>query len=147
MCGPSSEGSFSSLSLECSGPNVSLTQALDPCHHPRGSNGKESVRSAGNPGSIPGSGRSPGEGNGSPLQYFHLENPTHRGILVGYSPWGRKECDRTERPTLLLSFMIQRKEVKSHLILLPFVWQKRRRASPAFPVGRCNNAALLWIQQ
>ena len=93
---------------------------------PRASQGGGSVvknlpATAGDGGSIPGSGRSPGEGNGSPLQYFHLENPTHRGILVGYSPWGRKECDRTERPTLLLSFMIQRKEVKSHLILLPFV--------------------------
>ena len=35
--------------------------------------------SAGDPGSIPGSGRSPGEGNGSPLQYSCLENSTDRG--------------------------------------------------------------------
>ena len=33
----------------------------------------------GNVGSIPGSGRSPGEGNGNPLQYSRLENPTDRG--------------------------------------------------------------------
>ena len=34
---------------------------------------------AGDPGSIPGSGRSPGEGNGNPLQYSCLENPVDRG--------------------------------------------------------------------
>ena len=36
-------------------------------------------------GSIPGSGRSPGEGNGNPLQYSCMENHTDRGSLVGYS--------------------------------------------------------------
>ena len=36
---------------------------------PGGSNGKASAYNAGDPGSIPGSGRSPGEGNGNPLQY------------------------------------------------------------------------------
>ena len=39
------------------------------------SDGKGSVCNAGDPGSIPGSGRSPGEGNGNPLQYSCLENP------------------------------------------------------------------------
>ena len=34
---------------------------------------------AGDMGSIPGSGRSPGEGNGNPLQYSCLGNPVHRG--------------------------------------------------------------------
>ena len=47
-------------------------------------------------GSIPGLGRFPGEGNGNPLQYSSLENHGQRS-LVGYSPWGRKEPDRTER--------------------------------------------------
>ena len=46
---------------------------------PGGSEGKASVCSAGDPGSIPGSGRSPVEGNGNPLQYSCLENPMHRG--------------------------------------------------------------------
>ena len=41
---------------------------------PDGSAGKESARSAGDPGSVPGSGRSPGEGNDSPLQYSCLKN-------------------------------------------------------------------------
>ena len=39
-----------------------------------------------NVGSIPGSGRSPGEGHGNPLQYSCLENPMDRENLVGYSP-------------------------------------------------------------
>ena len=60
-----------------------------------GSDGKVSVCNAGDPGSIPGSGRSPGEGNGTPFQYSHLENPRQRS-LVGYSSWGRKESDTTE---------------------------------------------------
>ena len=47
------------------------------------------------PGLIPGSGRSSGGGHGNPLQYSFLENP-HGQKLVGYSPWGHKELDRTE---------------------------------------------------
>ena len=45
---------------------------------PRGSDSKASVYNAGDPGSIPGSGRSPGEGNGNLLQYCCLENPMDR---------------------------------------------------------------------
>ena len=44
-----------------------------------GSDGKASAYNAGDPGSIPGSGRSPGEGNGNPLQYSCLENPMDGG--------------------------------------------------------------------
>ena len=44
-----------------------------------GSDGKASAYNAGDPGSIPGSGRSPGEGNGNPLQHSCLENPMDRG--------------------------------------------------------------------
>ena len=47
-------------------------------------------------GSITGLGRSPGGGNGNPLQYFCLENPHGQRSLVGYSTWGRKESDMTE---------------------------------------------------
>ena len=46
---------------------------------PGGSDGKKSAWSAGNPSLIPGSGRSPGEGNGKPLQYSCLENSMDRG--------------------------------------------------------------------
>ena len=47
--------------------------------------------------SIPGSGRSPGGGHDNPLQYSCLENPHGQRSLVGYSPWGHKELDMTER--------------------------------------------------
>ena len=46
---------------------------------PSGSDGKESTCNAGDPGSIPGSGRSPGGGSGNPLQYSCLENSMDRG--------------------------------------------------------------------
>ena len=60
--------------LQKSGKNV-------PYHvgFPGDSNGKEFVCSAGDPGSIPWLGRSPGEGNGHPLQYSRLGNPRDRG--------------------------------------------------------------------
>ena len=64
---------------------------------PGGSDSKDSVCNAGNPGLIPGLGRSPGEGNGNPLQYSCLEKSHGQRSLVGYSPWGRKESDTTER--------------------------------------------------
>ena len=50
-----------------------------PIDFPGGSEGKVSAYNAGDPGSIPGSGRSPGEGIGNPLQYSCLENPMDRG--------------------------------------------------------------------
>ena len=46
---------------------------------PHSSVSKESACNAGDLGSIPGSGRSPGEGNGNSLQYSHLKNPMDRG--------------------------------------------------------------------
>ena len=58
-----------------------------------GSDGKESACNAGDPDLIPGSGRSPGEGNGNPLQYSCLENPKDRGI------WPAKGYGVTESQT------------------------------------------------
>ena len=46
---------------------------------PGGSEGKASACNAGDPGSIPGLGRSPGEGNANPLEYYCLQNPMDRG--------------------------------------------------------------------
>ena len=64
---------------------ISISES-DPCifgelHNrlPGGSNGKASACKAGDPGSIPGLGRFPEEGNGHPLQYSCLENPMDRG--------------------------------------------------------------------
>ena len=53
-----------------------------------GSDGKESAYNAEHPALIPGSGKSSGEGNGNPLQYSFLENPTDRGALRATVPRG-----------------------------------------------------------
>ena len=63
---------------------------------PGNSDSKVSAYNAGYPGSIPGSERSSGEGNGNPLQYSCLENPTDRGAWRLQST-GRKELDTTEQ--------------------------------------------------
>ena len=64
--------------------------------------------------SIPGSGRSPGEGNSNPLQYSCLGNPMDFRSLVSYSPWRRKETDMTE----------QLNKNKRCLCTLPSFWAK-----------------------
>ena len=66
---------------------------------PGGSDGKESICNARDLDSILGSGRSPGEGNGNPLQYSCRENPHGQRSLVGYSPRGHKGSDTTEHST------------------------------------------------
>ena len=58
---------------------MKLTDTCDYPDLPGDSDGKAPVYNAGALGSIPGSGRSPGEGNGNPLQYYCLENPMDRG--------------------------------------------------------------------
>ena len=60
-----------------------------------GSDGKKSARNAGALGVIPGMERSPGGGQGNPLQYSCLKNPHGQRNLVA-SPWGRKEAHTTE---------------------------------------------------
>ena len=65
---------------------------------------KASACNAGDPGSIPGSGRSPGEGNGNPLQHSCLEKSHGGRSLIGHSPWGRKESDTTEQLHFHLGF-------------------------------------------
>ena len=72
-----------------------------------GSDSKVSACNAGDSGSIPGSGRSPGKGNGNPLQHSCLENFHGLRSLVGYSPWGRKESDTIERLHYLLTIFSQ----------------------------------------
>ena len=66
---------------------------------------KESACSAGDPGSIPGLGRSLRERNRNPPIFLSGEFHGHRS-MVGYRPWGPKEWDRTEWLTLSLSQMI-----------------------------------------
>ena len=80
----SSQGAHSRAHVisTASGTDVAQTRSdltLDTLGFPHGSVSKEATCNAGDPGSIPGSGRSPGEGNGNPLQYSCLENPMDRG--------------------------------------------------------------------
>ena len=62
---------------------------------PGGSDRKESACNVGDPGSLPGLGRSPGEGNGNPLQYSYLENSMDRGTWWN-TVCGFAESDMTE---------------------------------------------------
>ena len=61
-----------------------------------GSDSKASAHDAGDPGSIPWSGRSPGEGNGNPLQYSCLENSMDGGAWWAIVHGGHKESNMTE---------------------------------------------------
>ena len=63
---------------------------------PDGSDGKESACNARDSGSIPGSGRSPGEGNGNPIQYYFLENSMEKGTWRATVHGGGNESDTTE---------------------------------------------------
>ena len=75
-------------------------EKIKPIHFtedfPGGSDSKESAYNAGDPGLIPGSGRSPGEGNGNALQLLLPGKFRGWSSLVGYCPWGHKESDMTE---------------------------------------------------
>ena len=64
---------------------------------PGGLEGKASACNAGDPGSIPESGRSPGEGNGNPLQYSCVENPMDGEAWQATVPEVAKSRHKTER--------------------------------------------------
>ena len=74
--------------------SIAVQQITANLDFPGGSDGKASAYNAGDPGLIPGLGRSSGERNVNPLEYPCLENPMDRGAVVGYSPWGRKSRKR-----------------------------------------------------
>ena len=64
---------------------------------PGGSDGKEPASVQETLGSIPGLGRYLGGGHDNPFRYSCLENPHGQRSLAGYSPWGHKESDTSER--------------------------------------------------
>ena len=77
---------------------------------PGGSDSEEPTCNAGDLSSVPGLGRSPGEGKVYLLQYSGLENPDGQRSLAGYSPWDCKESDINEHihiPHYLLSQLCQ----------------------------------------
>ena len=59
-------------------------------------NPPDNAEATGDVGLIPGSGRSPGEENGSPLQDSCWDNPKDRRTKMDYISWGSKESDRAE---------------------------------------------------
>ena len=83
---------------------------------PSGSDSKVSAYNAGDPGSIHGWGRSPGEGNVNPLQYSCLENPMDIGASWA-TVMGSQNSDTTER----LHFHFLSWSVKVETLAIPFV--------------------------
>ena len=79
-----------------SSKELSVSASTNKWGFPGSSDRKGSACNVGDLGSVPGSGRSPGEGNGNPHHYSCLENSMYRGA-VGYSPWNHKGSDRTEQ--------------------------------------------------
>ena len=93
---------------------------------PGGSDGKASVYNAGDLGSIPGLGRSPGEGNGNPFQDYCLENPMDRGAWQATAHGVTKSWTRLSDFTFSLSTVQYSKQSPlpldhENLILLNFV--------------------------
>ena len=79
--------------------NLCYNQFQDTQGFPGGSDSKKSAINARDLGSIPGLGRSPGEGNSNLLQHSCLENPHGQRGLPDHRPWGHKELDTTQRLT------------------------------------------------
>ena len=72
---------------------------------------KESACNVRDLGSISGLGRSPGGGHGNPLQCSCLENPPGQRSLAGYSPWGHKESDTTEKLSKHKQELVERENI------------------------------------
>ena len=93
--------------------NYDCLQGL-PCS----SDGKESACNAGDLCSVPGSGRSSGEGSGNPLQCSCLENPMDRRAWQ-VTVWGCKESDTTEELTLQYNIRLSHNAFSKSMRLTP----------------------------
>ena len=103
---------------------------------PGGSDGKESACNAGDSGSIPGLGRSPGEGNGNPLQYSCLENPMDRGSWQATVHGVTKVTDMTMTAAAAAKL----------LQLCPTLWDPIDGSPPGSPVpGILQVRTLEWV--
>ena len=102
-----------------------------------GSVDRESACNEGDLGLIPRSGRSPGLGNGNPLQYSCLGNPMDRGAWQAYSPWGHKELDTAGSLSTL-----------GHLVMPGDIFQSPLRVRGLPPAsGGCRSRMLVGIPQ
>ena len=92
-----------------------------------GSEGKASACNAGDPSSIPGLGRSPGEGNGNPLQYSCLENPMDGGAWWATAHGVAKSRTRLSDFTLALGamFAVAVCMIESYRFIPPHLMQSR----------------------
>ena len=110
---------------------------------PGGSDGKESTRNAGDLGSIPGLARSPGEGNGYPLQYSCLEDSIDRGA------WQATVCGVTKRDTtkqLSLSIFMYVAAAAKSLQSCPTLWDPIDGSPPGSPIpGILQASTLEWV--
>ena len=100
---------------------------------PGGSDGKASVCSAGDQGLIPGLGRSPGEGNGNPLQYSCLENTMDGGAWQATVHGVLKSWTQLSDFTFTFQFHALEKEMATHSSVL--AW--RIPGTGVTPVGCC----------
>ena len=85
---------------------------------PGGSDGKAFAYNAGDQGSFPGLGRSPGEGNGTPLQYSYLENPMDGGAWWATVHEVAKSWTQLSDFTLTFHFHALEKEMATHSSIL-----------------------------
>ena len=99
---------------------------------PGGSAVKNPPADAGDVGLIPESGRSPGEGNGNPLQYSHVGNPMAKEPDGLYNPWGHRKLDMTQRLN------------KEHLWIL-VSWREGEVLEPRPGIPRYNPAIKLCL--
>ena len=88
--------------------------AIRPQGFPCGSDGKVSAYNAGDPGLIPGSGSSPGEGNGNPLQYSCLGNPMDGGAWWAAVHGVTKSQAQLSDFTFTFHFHALEKEMATH---------------------------------
>ena len=98
------QGTLTSL-LQHYSSKASILWCSALCGFPGGSEVKTSACNAGDLGSIPGSRRSPGEGNGNPLQYSCLKNPMYRGAFWATVHGVTKSRTRLSNFTFNFSFL------------------------------------------
>ena len=107
--------------LKRSKPFSILLKHKNKMDFPGGSDGKASAYNAGDPGSIPGLGRSPGEGNGNPLQCSCLENPMDGGAWWATVHGVAKSRTRLSDFTLRIKYLDIRTTKTKSLTLFQFL--------------------------